>query len=200
MANSDASFGLRPVMHKGGAPYNGACNAYYVGSSDGTALFIGDPVTGVGRANDEAISGNPPGSLPAVIRASKGPAAGPIIGVVVGVEPVTAESLAHRAASTQRLLWVCDDVDVLYEVQATGTLTGEMIGNNAQMIFTDSGSTFYNRSGLELDTGNVVTSTAGELKIHRMVPKANSDLSLANSVALVSINNHELSEGQTGQA
>lgn len=198
MANADASFGLRPVMHKGGAPYNGACNAYYVGSSDGTALFIGDPVAAVGRANDSVISGNDPGTLPAVVKSTAG-AGNAVTGVIVGVEPTTAESLAYRAASTERLLWVCDDPSVLYEIQATGTVTGEMIGNNAEVIFTDSGSTTYNRSGVELDTGAVVTTTAGLLKIHRVVPKANDTLG-ANSICLVSINNHLHHGNTTGVA
>lgn len=44
MANIDAPFGLRPIRHKSGAPYNGAVNPYYVASTYATALFIGDPV------------------------------------------------------------------------------------------------------------------------------------------------------------
>ncbi len=200
MANSDASFGLRPVMHRGGAPYNGGANFYYVGSSDSTALFIGDPVIGTGRASDEEISGNPPGSVPGVIKATAGNS-NLVSGVIVGVEAVNAESLAHRAASTQRGLYVVDDPSVLFEIQANGTVTGEMIGNNTELIFTNSGSTNYNRSGVELDVGTLNISSHGQLKIHRIVPKSeDADIDTANPIVLVSINHHALRKGSEGIA
>ncbi len=200
MANSDASFGLRPVMHKGGAPYNGAANFYYVGSSDSTALFIGDPVIITGRASDEEISGNPPGSVPGVVKAAAGVGEG-FSGVIVGVEAVNAESVAHRAASTQRGLYVADDPDLLYEIQANGTVTGAMIGSNAELIFTNAGSTSYNRSGVELDVGAITQATAGQLLIHRLVPKSeDADIDTANPIVLVSINTHLHHGNSTGIA
>ena len=44
MANADTPFGLRPIKHRNGAPYNGAMNPYYKAAGYGTALFVGDPV------------------------------------------------------------------------------------------------------------------------------------------------------------
>jgi len=56
MANTDAPFGLRPIRHRNGAPYNGAFNHYYVASSYATALFVGDPVVKTGTSNTDRKS------------------------------------------------------------------------------------------------------------------------------------------------
>jgi len=55
MANIDAPFGLRPLRHRNGAPYNGAVNPYYI-AGDVAALFIGDPVVKTGESNTAAIT------------------------------------------------------------------------------------------------------------------------------------------------
>ena len=44
MANTDAAFGLRPVRHLNGNPYNGAYNEYPIPSGYSTDLLPGDPV------------------------------------------------------------------------------------------------------------------------------------------------------------
>jgi hypothetical protein len=40
-----------------------------------------------------------------------------MVGVCTGVLPVTRDSTVYRAASTQRVIMVCDDPQVLFEVQ-----------------------------------------------------------------------------------
>ena len=54
MANVDARFGLSPIRHKSGAAYNGAVNPYYIPSSYGTALYIGDPVIKMATGSNTA--------------------------------------------------------------------------------------------------------------------------------------------------
>ena len=44
MANATNYWGLRPVKHQGGAPWNGVTEKCFVGSDDPTALYIGQPV------------------------------------------------------------------------------------------------------------------------------------------------------------
>lgn len=196
MANADAPFGLRPVMHKSGAPYNGAARAYYIPDTDSTAVFIGDPVIIVGDSNDNEIKGYPPGSLSEVTRATVGDA-NAITGVVVAVLPDTRESLVYRAASTERILMVADDPDLIFEIQADGTLTADSIGLNAVLIATNSGSTATGRSGLELDTTSDVPAAdaSNQLYIVGLKPVVKNDLASANSVALVTIINHTNTPG-----
>lgn len=196
MANVDAPFGLRPVMHKSGAPYNASPRPYYVPAGDATALFIGDPVIIVGDSNDNEILGFPPGSLSEVTRATVGDT-NAITGVIVGVHPDTRDSLTYRAASTERVVYVADDPDLMFEIQADGTLTADSVGLNAVLIATHSGSTTTGLSGMELDTTSDVPAAdaTNQLYIQSLKPAIDNDLASANSVALVTIINHTNTPG-----
>jgi len=44
MPNVSRINGFKPVKHVNGSPYNGQANIYFVPATDGTALFVGDPV------------------------------------------------------------------------------------------------------------------------------------------------------------
>lgn len=153
MANTDVAFGLRPRRHLSGSPYNGQHRLYYVPATDGTALFIGDPVVIVGDSNASEVQGFPAGTLSEVTRAAGGDGV-EISGVVTGVLPVTDESTIYREASTERVLMVCDDPDVIFEIQddGTGALTVDTVGLNAILI-AGTGSTVTGRSGFEMDGG-----------------------------------------------
>jgi hypothetical protein len=196
LANTDAPFGLRPVKHKSGAPYNGAFNLYYIPSTDNTAVYIGDPVVIVGDSNDNEVRGFPPGSLSEVARATVGDG-NAITGVVVGVMADTRDSLTYRAASTERVLMVADDPDLIFEIQADGTLTADSVGLNAVLIATHAGSTVTGRSGMELDTTSdtPAADSSNQLYIVGLKPVSNNDLASANSVALVTIINHTNTPG-----
>ena len=196
MANNDAPFGLRPVKMKGGRPYSGSPSLYYVPATDATAIFIGDPVTIVGDSNDNEVFGHPPGSLSEVTRSTVGDG-NAITGVVVGVLADTRDSLTYRAASTERVLQVVDDPDVVFEIQADGTLTADSVGLNAVLIATQAGSTVYGVSGIELDTTSDVPAAdaSNQLLIQRLVPRADNDLASANSVVEVTIINHTNTPG-----
>ena len=90
-----------------------------------------------------------------------------ITGVVVGVKPVTDNSLPYRAASTQRVLYVCDDPDVLFEIQEVsgGTaLTANDLGLNADFV-VGSGSTVTGYSGVELNNVGEAGTNTLDLKI-----------------------------------
>lgn len=151
-------FGLRPIRYKSGAPYNGAANVYYVPSSDGTALYIGDPViiAGSGDAN----------GVPSITRASAG---GRITGTVVGFAPVpgattdTAIKVGYRAASTADYVLVSDDPALIYEAvedAVGGALAVTDIGNNVDLV-AGSGSTYTKLSGFMLDSSTKGTVSAG---------------------------------------
>jgi hypothetical protein len=106
MANQNTPFGLRPVADLHGNPYNGAINQYSVPAGDGTAIFIGDPVKLAGTG--QIINGQ---VLTDVAQAATGDV---LVGAVVAVLQVTADSTIYRAASTQRIVLVSDDPDALF--------------------------------------------------------------------------------------
>lgn len=152
------SYGLRPVRYKSGAPYNGACNTYFVPASDSTALFVGDPVLIAGSADANGVS--------TVARATAG---GRITGVVVGFQPLTAAGvteLGYRAASTACYVLVADDPELVFEAREDavgGALAATSVGLNVDLIAA-AGSTVTRKSGFLLDSSTAAT-TAAQVRI-----------------------------------
>ena len=207
MANADTPFGLKPVMHRNGAPYNDAVNPYYIDSAyTTTALFIGDPVLKFTDGSNEAaitvpgMGSFPIGTLPE-IRLAPVTDNTKITGVIVGfaASPTALED-AHRIISTERLAWVCDDPDILFEIQADGIVTTTMIGLNAQMITTHAGNATTHLSGYELNISGdpPAADASNQLLIHRLVNREDNDTTLTHAKVLVTINQHSQLSGVSG--
>lgn len=203
MANVDSPFGLRPIRHKSGAPYNGAARPYYVPAGYATALFIGDPVVKTGTANTAVVKVPGGGSfqiatLPEINKSATG---GPVTGVIVGFAANPDNlSLVHRPASTERVAFVCDDPDIVHEIQAdsAGALAATDIGNNADFIFTHSGSTTTGLSGVELSQASIAATAGLALKILRAVNREDNEPTSVNGKFEVMINDHTDVNGATG--
>lgn len=183
MANTDTPFGLRPIRHKSGAAYNGAVNVYMVPASYATALFIGDPVVKTGTADAT-------GKYPQVNKAAAG-TTNRITGVIVGFGAMPDNlGLTYNPASTERLVMVCDDPDVIFEVQADGVVTAAQVGLNAVLVYDNTGDTTSGRSGAELSIGTAPAATAGfQLNILRLVNREDNELGEFAKLE-VRINNH----------
>lgn len=205
MANTNTPFGLKPVQQKNGAPYNGAFRAYYVPASYGTALFIGDPVVTTGTANTAAVSAAGAGTfaigtLPEINKATVG-TGNKITGAIVGIAAVTSASLPYKPASTEAIVYVADDPDLLFEIQADGSLTSVDVGLNACLIYTQSGSTSTGRSGAELDTGTTTapaTTAAFQLTIVSIVNRMDNEAASSRVKLNVRINNHSMVNAAAG--
>ena len=205
MANADTPFGLRPIRHRNGAPYNGAVNPYYVPAGYGTALFVGDPVVKTGTANSTHVEAPgagafAPGTLPAINKAAAGDN-NPITGVIVGFapDPNGLES-RYNAASTERVALVCDDPDVVFEIQADGAIAATQVGLNAVLIYTNSGDTVNGISGAELDTSSdaPAADASNQLTIQRVVNREDNEAGSAFTKVEVKINNHTEAHGALG--
>lgn len=203
MANNDAPFGLKPIRHKSGAPYNGAMRPMVVLSTYATALFIGDPVIRVAGGSNTAeitVQGGgtfPPGTLPNVER---GAAGGPFTGVIVavGADP-DSESTIYSPASTEGVVWVADDPDLIFEIQEVsgGTaLTAADVGLNASVV-VGTGSTATGQSGVELDNSTEATTAGLELKIVALSNKTGNAIG-EHAVWEVQINDHTQAHGTAG--
>lgn len=188
MANSDVVKGLIPVMYRNGTPYNGRCGKYYIPSTDNTAVYVGDPVKLAGSADARGI--------PTVAKASS---TNVMVGVVVGVEPETADSLRYRAASTGRYVFVADDPELLFEIQEDsvgGALAVTSVGLNVN--FADAGgSTVTGFSGLEIDSSTAATTATLDFQLVRMVDREDNAIG-DNAKWLVKLNNHQFVDGTTG--
>lgn len=191
MANVDTPFGLRPVRYVSGAPYNGAVEMYSVAAGDSTAILIGDPVILAGTS--QTIDGR---VYRDVVRAATGDK---ITGAVVGVKAVTSASLIYRAASTQRILLVATDPDLLFEIQEVsgGTaLTANDAGLNADFVVA-SGSTDTGLSGVELNNASEATTNTLDLKIIEPVAKPDNEIG-EHCKWLVMINRHQYANQVAG--
>jgi hypothetical protein len=185
MANPDTPRGLWPVCDAYGKPYNGAFREYSVAAGNGVAIFIGDPVTTAGVGTSQTIDGK---VMLDVVQAATGDV---ITGVVVGVKPVTRDSTAHRVASTQRILYVCDDPNILFGIQEVsgGTaLTANDAGLNADFVVgTGSSTTGY--SGVELNNVGEAGTNTLDLKIMGFINAPDNAIG-EHAKWLVRINRH----------
>lgn len=157
MANNDAAFGLKPVRYRSGAPYQGQSNAYFATGSTGI-IAPGDPVTYTGSANASAFGGFDAGFLQQVSLATAGDG-NPIVGVCVGVGAVTGDSLQYRANSTDRIIYVADDPDLVFHVQADDDADTTNWAVTSSGLFANlasgTASTVYGQSTWELDGSDV---------------------------------------------
>src|SRR5690606_25327210 len=127
-----------------------------------TALYIGDPVVKVaGGSNAAAVSAPGAGSfgigtLPSVEKTVAGDVDGAtkaITGVIVGFAALPGDlGKNYNPASTERIAFVADDPDLIFEIQADGAVPAASMGLNAVFIMTHAGSTYTGLSGVELDT------------------------------------------------
>ena len=199
MANTDRPQGLRPVRYASGAPYNGAANMYLVPSADATALFIGDlvkPFTSGGAAGT-TVNGIDVEGMPTVIQSAAGD---PSIGVVIGFLPLqTNLETRHRAASTNRIAFVADDPQLLFEIQEVsgGTaLTSTEVGLNADVVVA-AGNTTTGMSGMELDNASEATTAGLNMRIIGLVKRPDNAYG-EHAKWLVQLMDHSFRSGIAG--
>lgn len=169
MANANTPFGLKPVRSMG-APVTGSVNVYVHDSGDSTALFIGDLVVATGASS--TING---ATYMNVVRAATTDV---FTGVVVGVLPDTSASLPYCAASTTRQLLVCDDPNMIFEVQEIGTgtpFTIDDIGLNCSVSVV-AGSTVTGLSGTVLNNATEATTNTLAVKIMGLVNRPDNEV------------------------
>ena len=204
MANENRPFGLKPVRYKSGAPYNGAVNPYYIPSGYGTALFVGDPVVKTGTSNTASVEAAGAGrfnigTMPEINKATAGDAQR-VTGVIVGFAPLATDlNKNYNPASTARVAYVCDDPDVVFEIQADGAIPAASIGLNAVFIYTQSGSTTTGLSGVELDTTSDVPAAdaSNQMVILRAANREDNDTTLTRAKVEVMLINHTEAHGNT---
>lgn len=197
MPNSNSPFGLKPVRHLLGLPMNGAVQPMFIPASYATALFIGDPVVKVAGGSNTARVFAPGlgefaiGTLPEINKVTAGGTTNLTTGVIVAfaANPDNLQ-LVHRPASTERLAFVNVDPFVVWEIQADGPVPAADMGQNAQFIFTQAGSTFTGLSGVELDTATFAATGTHQLKILKAVNRVDNDTTLIRAKVEVLLNLH----------
>lgn len=185
MANVSRVNGARPIRYLSGAPYNGKARRYYVPSTDGTALAVGDFVKSAGSADA--------GGVPTVTQAAAG---NTLLGSIVGIEPNPSNlSATYRAASTAVYVMVADDPNIIFEIQEDsvgGALTATNVGNNGDIV-VGSINTSTGASGMQLDSSDVISITTGSAQLRVLRLSSRVDNEIGNYAKWeVMINEHEL--------
>lgn len=189
MANVDNPRGLAPVSTLSGAPWNGKTRRYKKEAS--VILAPGDPVVLTGSA--EATTG-----IPLITRAT-GSEGTPttITGVVVAIEPNLSDlSKKHMAAADTGYVLVCDDPDVLFEVQDdadSDTFAVTDVGQGGDLVVGNANTTL-GHSIVELDTSTI--GSDAQVRIMGKVQREDVEVG-ANAKLLVKINEHTYSAAGT---
>lgn len=187
MANTNSPKGFIPLYNRGTSII--PITRYRIPSSDGTAVYVGDPVIMAGTSDAKGI--------PDVIRATAG-ATNYAIGVVVSVEAVTNDSPVYRVASTERYVYVSNHPDTIYSIQGDASATPATgdVGNNADFTFTVAGETVYGNSGAQISTTSIGTGATKQLRIVGFVQDPENEVG-AYAKYLVAFNLHS-SRNTTG--
>ena len=196
MANVSKPSGLKPVGYLNGSPWNGQARIYYVPATNGTALYVGDPVTRL--TADADAKGVPSVSI--------GVAGAAICGVIVGVLPTAASvslvgstvDLTRRSlpVSTAGYVLVADDPNILFEIEegitgsGAGTaLTAAAVGNNADFVVIAPTNT-YQDSGTLLDNSTEAVTATLNLKLMGLAQREDNAFG-TRAKWIVKINNHQ---------
>lgn len=197
MPNTNAPFGLQPVMMGDGGPYNGQCRRYYIPSANANAFYVGSPV--ISAANADA------NGVPAVDVAAAGST---LRGTVVAIEPVTpdAVSLQGTALNLERIsipaskardyyVYVADDPNLLFEIQGDATATNQVAANankNAQLTIAAPSDVTYPLSATVINSGTIAVTQAHNIKLMGLSQRRPAPEFGAYALWLCRINQHEL--------
>lgn len=198
MANSNRPSGLSPVKYLNGADWDGRGNVYCLLAANTDPIFVGDPVA-LGGSSDTS-------GIPSIALCAAGATAVGVV-VAVGTNPggpfadlndLTKTSAPATKAQNYYAL-VCDDPNVIFEIQEVGTgtqLTATEVGMNANFVNGTPG-TGVKLSATQVDnTTEAVTSTLN-LKLLRLSRRADNAFG-AFAKWEVLLNNHAYRTGVAG--
>lgn len=197
-----AGFGLRPVRMQGGKPMSGSVKKYYISSSNSDACGIGSPVLKTGDMNTavvkSAMSSYDIGTLHEVTPAAASVIGDglPLTGVIVGIEPIASDlSKNYVPASTEVVVSVCDDPDVVFEIQASAAITAaSSVGLNA-VLYGAGVDTATGKSTVQLDATSDLPAADASNQLLILGPARRATLDYTgNPVFEVLIINHTESQ------
>lgn len=194
MANKDFYFGLRPVKHLNGNPWNGVTQKCTILTTVSNAIGIGDPVLFAGGAD---ARGNPTVDLATLSATNK------ISGVITGFEAdpdnLHPNYRTSGAKSKDRICYVCIDPDVIFHIQDDDSfaLTEAYTGFNAALIRSHSTNTLTGVSAVELDASTPSGDATEQLYILRLADIEDNAFGI-NAIWEVLINKHSLNRAITG--
>ena len=153
MSATAAPFGLRPVGNLSGT-YNGAFRQYPILSSYSTRICFGDVVKLVD------------GGSTTTIEKDTGTTSATPIGIFLGcrfidvsTKQLTFSQQWSGAAHTEGMVYVADDPNILFEIQADGTVNNDDLAANCALVQgTSSSALGISRVSLDISTAATTAS------------------------------------------
>ena len=156
MSSTSAPFGLRPVGTLGGE-YTGGFRQYPILSSYSTRICMGDVVKLVDGGSTTTIEKDTGTSAATPIRILLG-----CRFIDVSTSQLTFSQQWSGAAHTEGMAYVADDPNILFAIQADGTVNDDDLGANVELEQTASSATFgISRVSLDIST----TATTASLPV-----------------------------------
>lgn len=174
MANATTPFGLRPVRHLGGVPWNGQVRRVYFDDSDATATYIGDPVV-----HDTTLAQMDTTAKSVTVIKGNLTTANTQLGILVGFEPYRTDlTKVYRVASTERWAFATyPDPSIIYQIRGDGSGTGHKMFPGANGVGVDAGgSTTTGLSGFAMDESTPTTTQAHCLHILNLASFEDNEL------------------------
>ena len=179
MANTVRPHGLRPVRYRNNAPYQGQANQYLTATDSG-AIYLGDVVSFNSTGNVTLFAS---GKLP--------------LGVMVGREVDRDQfNRKHVPANTQAEVYICDDPNVVFEVQVTtghSAITAAEVGKLGDLVLTTGDATTgHSRVTLAGASGltTATAATSAQVRIFRVGVNPQDTASDANGEVWVTFAEH----------
>ena len=158
MSATAAPFGLRPVGNLSGT-YNGAFRQYPILSSYSTRICFGDVVKLVD------------GGSTTTIEKDTGTTAATPIGIFLGcrfidisTKQLTFSQQWSGAAHTEGMVYVADDPNILFEIQADGSVNDDDIAANCALV-QGASSSALGISRVSLDISTAATTASLPIRI-----------------------------------
>lgn len=212
MANLNAPSGLSPVMYRNGNFWNGQCRLYAVAAAYSAlngGIFPGDAVS------IDAVNFASPQGIPYVKQITAG-AGNSIRGVVVAVglalpsgyqggpwinpNDLTKTFRPAGTATTDYIVAVVDDPDVVFEIQedttSTPGLAAQMNKNFTPSLATPATGVYV--SAMQANSSTYGTGATLQLKVLQSVQRADNQPFTAYQKLHVVINNHDFAGGTAG--
>jgi len=162
MAASSSPYGLRPVKRLGQTYMNHGFNQFPIASGYNTDIKTGDLVKLVAAGGIEKETGT------TSINSHT-------IGVFIGCAYtdanlgfVTKQMWPANTVASDAMAYVVDDPDVIFQINADGSLSQADVGLNAALV-QGSGSTTLGLSGVQLDASTAATTNTLPVRIVGMV-------------------------------
>jgi len=181
-------FGLKPVYHPSGL----VRSLNYTGAYDTSAVFY----------SGTAVSLSNSGTADTLIVATNAPTANQrLAGVFGGVEYTDASG--RRTVSkwfgpalgtaTDVVMWLFMDPEIVYEIQATGSIANTAVGQEYNLLNNSSGQIIGNgglgTSTASLDPTNVAAGAQGQLEVVNLGRQIDNAWGDANTIVQVKIAN-----------